>query len=416
MSSDVIDRVSAGPKVETVERAGPSERTRQVYLIALVSAIVVLAFGVRLALFKYQTSDYLVFYRRWYDFIIANGRFSALRYEFSDLNAPYRYFMVVLTYLPVSPLAGIKAFSVFFEMVIAFFTYRIVALKYRSFWTPFIAALMVFLLPTVVINGAMWAQGDAIYTAFSLGGVYFLLRKRPWWACVFFGLALSFKLQAIFIFPLLLVMVLLGRTPWRALLAIPAVYLALDVPALLFGASAKKLLTVYLSQTDIYPQLTLNAPTIWQFFRGDRGLETMRTAGVLFTGLLILVLCLLVVLSRVELTDSRILLIGAVSVVLVPFMLPAMHDRYFYLADVVTVILAFYLPRQVWFVPIIVQFVSLLCYIPFLFWAKEGAEPVDFRILAALELVVLVVLARQAVHELRRPGGFQPIRAAGPPA
>jgi Gpi18-like mannosyltransferase len=88
-------------------------------------------------------------------------------------------------------------------------------------------------------------------TAFSLGGVYFLLRKRPWWACVFFGLALSFKLQAIFIFPLLLVMVLVGRVPWRALLAISAVYLALDVPALLFGASAKKLLTVYVSQTDI---------------------------------------------------------------------------------------------------------------------------------------------------------------------
>jgi Gpi18-like mannosyltransferase len=70
--------------------------------------------------------------------------------------------MVVLTYLPVSPLVGIKAFSVFFEMVIAFFTYRIVALKYPSFWTPFIAALIAFLLPTVVINGAMWAQGDAI--------------------------------------------------------------------------------------------------------------------------------------------------------------------------------------------------------------------------------------------------------------
>jgi hypothetical protein len=78
MSSDVIDRVSAGPKVEP-QRAGPSQRTRRVYLIALVSAIVVLAFGVRLALFTYHTSDYLVFYRRWYDFIIANGRFSALR-------------------------------------------------------------------------------------------------------------------------------------------------------------------------------------------------------------------------------------------------------------------------------------------------------------------------------------------------
>jgi Gpi18-like mannosyltransferase len=46
--------------------------------------------------------------------------------------------------------------------------------------------------------------------------------------------------------------------------------------------------------------------------------------------------------------------------VLVPFVLPSMHERYFYLADVLTLILAFYLPRQLWFVPIIVALVLLV--------------------------------------------------------
>ncbi|MFF1609309.1 glycosyltransferase 87 family protein [Amycolatopsis sp. NPDC058278] len=282
-------------------------------MIVLAALLVLLAFGVRLALFRYETADYTAFYRRWYDFVVDQGGIGALKYEFSDLNAPYRYFMVLLPHLPVpSPLAGIKAFSVLFDLVTAFFVYRIVALKYPSHWIAAAAAFIVFMLPTVVINSAMWAQGDAIYTAFSLGAVYFLLRKRPWWACVFFGLALAFKLQAIFLFPLLLVMVLLGRVPWRALVAIPAVYLVLDVPALLAGASPAKLLTVYLNQTSIYPQLTLSAPNIWQFFRGEHGMEAMKTAAVLLTALLIFTLCLLVVLSRVELTDTRILVFAHV--------------------------------------------------------------------------------------------------------
>jgi Gpi18-like mannosyltransferase len=383
-------------------REGPSERARRFSVIALAAAVVLLAFGVRLALFRYETADYTAFYRRWYDFVVGHG-VESLKYEFSDLNAPYRYFIVALPHLPVpSPLAGIKAFSVFFDMVIAFFVYRIVALKYPSRWIPAAAAFTVFMLPTVVINSAMWAQGDAIYTAFSLGAVYFLLRKRPWWACVFFGLALSFKLQAIFLFPLLLVMVLLGRVPWRALLAIPVVYVVLDIPALLLGASPSKLLTIYLNQTSIYPDMTLSAPNIWQFFRGEHGMETMKTAAVLLTGLLILTLCLLVLLSRVELTDTRILLIGAISAVLVPFVLPSMHERYFYLADVLTLVLAFYLPRQLWFIPIIVEFCSLMCYIPNIFFAKAGEETVDFRILAALELVALVLLVRYAVWDFRR--------------
>ncbi|WP_206793157.1 hypothetical protein [Amycolatopsis sp. MtRt-6] len=389
---------------------GPSERTRRFYVIVLAVLLVLLAFGVRLSLFRYQTADYTAFYRRWYDFVVSQGGIGALKYEFSDLNAPYRYFMVLLPHLPVpSPLAGIKAFSVFFDMVIAFFVFRIVALKHPSRWIAAAAAFTAFMLPTVVINSAMWAQGDAIYTAFSLGAVYFLLRKRPWWACVFFGLALSFKLQAIFLFPLLLVMVLLGRVPWRALVAIPVVYLLLDVPALLAGASPSKLLTVYFSQTGIYPQLTLSAPNIWQFFRGEHGMEAMKTPAVLLTALLVFTLCLLVVLSRVELTDTRILLIGAISAVLVPFVLPSMHERYFYLADVLTLVLAFYLPRQLWYVPIIVEFCSLMCYMPNIFFAKPGGEAVDFRILAALELCALVVLVRYAVWDFRRHRVREPL-------
>lgn len=398
--------VSERAVTESVGRQVLSDRVRRWYVVGLGVVIVLLAFGVRWSLVRYETADYRSFYHPWYEFIVEHGGFRALKEDFSDLNAPYRYLLVILTYLPVPPLGGIKAISVSFDLVAAYFTYRIVALKYPSRWTPAIAALLVFMLPTVVLNSAMWAEGDSIYASFALGGVHHLLRRQPWWACTFFGLAVSFKLQAVFILPLLLAMVLLRQVPWRCLLAIPAVYLALDVPAFLIGADPIRLLTIYPRQSGLYPDMTLNAPSVWQFFRGVRDTGVMHTAGVLVTGLLVLTLCLLSLLARAELTVPRILLVGTVSVILVPFVLPSMHERYFYLADLLTVILACHLPRRTWYVPIVVQFVSLLSYIPAIFDTPGGERavgPVDFRVLAALELAMLVALSYHAIREFRRP-------------
>ncbi|MGW4058115.1 glycosyltransferase 87 family protein [Amycolatopsis sp. NPDC004747] len=373
--------------------------------MGLAVAIVLLAFAVRWSLVRYDTADYRDFLRPWYEFIIQHGGFRALREDFTDYNVPYRYLLVLLTYLPFPPQGGIKALSVLFDLVAAYFTYRIVALKYRSRWTPAVAALLVFMLPTVVLNGAMWAQCDSIYASFTLGGVYHLLRRRPWWACAFIGLAVSFKLQAIFILPLLLAVVLLGRVPWRALLVIPAVYLALDLPAIVLGADPIRLLTIYPRQSGLYSEMTLNAPSVWQFFRGVRDTGVMHTAGLLVTVLLVLTVCLLLLLARAEPTGPRIVLIGTVFVILVPYVLPSMHERYFYLADLLTVVLAFYFPRRLWYVPIGVQFVSLLSSIPGIFESPGGERavgPVDFRVLAAIELAMLIAVGYHAIREFRR--------------
>jgi Gpi18-like mannosyltransferase len=209
----------------------------------------------------------------------------------------------------------------------------------------------------------LWGQCDSIYAAFAVGGVYYVLRQRPLLACVFFGLAFAVKLQAVFLFPLLLVLVFTKRLPWRALLAVPAVYLVLDLPALAVGASVRHLLTVYLAQTDQYPQLTLNAPSVYQFLPSDVAVNAVRSMGIFVTGVLVLTLIGAVVFSRVELTPTRIVLAATVSVIVVPFFLPSMHERYFYLADVFSVIAACYLPRRLWSLPILVQAASFVSYI-----------------------------------------------------
>ena len=57
------------------------------------------------------------------------------------------------------------------------------------------------LLPTVVLNGAMWGQADSTYAALCVAGLYHLLCRRPVRAGVYFGLALAFKLQTVFASP-----------------------------------------------------------------------------------------------------------------------------------------------------------------------------------------------------------------------
>jgi Gpi18-like mannosyltransferase len=78
---------------------------------------------------------------------------------------------------------------------------------------------------------------------------------------------------------------------------------------------------------------------------------------------------------------------GLVSVALVPFVLPKMHDRYFYPADVFSLLAAFYMP-ELWFVPILYQVISTLAYMVFLF----NVPVVATEIAAVLNTVTIIFL------------------------
>jgi Gpi18-like mannosyltransferase len=378
--------------------------TRSIPAVVAAALAVVLAVVIRVELYDFQSSDYRAFVAQWYDFIKANGGFAAMRHQFADYNVPYLYLIAVLTYLPVPVLAGVKTISVLGDLLLAFFVYKLVAVRHPRGWTAFGAAAVVALLPTVVMNGAMWGQCDSIYAAFGVGGLYFAVRSRPWLACVFFGVALAFKLQVVFLLPVLAVLVLRRRIPWPALLAIPATVVALDVPALLAGASPAGLLSVYLNQMGEYSQLTLNAANIYQLVDFGTNTEAVRNIAILVTGEAVAGLILYAVINRTPLNAARTVLLGTVFVVLVPFLLPAMHERYFYLADVLSVVVAFHLPRRLWPVPVLVQFASAFSYVPFLAQGagRDGATAVPFWILALAMLAALALLLWELVV---RPAG-----------
>jgi Gpi18-like mannosyltransferase len=385
-------------------------------LAAATTVVVVVALSVRMLLLPSESEDYRTFLDPWYLHIVIFGGFRALADpSFSDYNVPYLYLLAALTYLPLPALVGIKWVSTLFDLVLAYYTFRIVLLlRPTRPWDALGAAAAVLFLPTVVTNSGWWGQCDSIFTAFLVGGVHYVLRYRPWWACTFFGIALAFKFQAVFLFPLLLVLVLVGRVPWRSLLAVPAAYLALDVPALVLGADPGQLLTVYARQTNAYPFLTVNAPSAYQFVSVPGNTDSVRRAGVLVAGTLVALLIGLAVwslrrgrrgvpaagLGAPGLTDSRIVLLATSSAIVVPFLLPSMHERYFYVADVLTVIAAFRLPRQLWYVPVLVQLASFGSYLKYV---SPGLSPyMSIPAHSALMLLALVAVLRTTAHQLRR--------------
>ncbi|MEV6611474.1 hypothetical protein [Kutzneria sp. NPDC051319] len=356
----------------TVLAATAAPPRRPLLRIGVVAVVVIAAAALRMAFLDYQTGDARIFLS-WYQHIASNGGFAALKdISFANYNVTYLYLLAALSYLPVTPLLGIKILSAAFDFVLGYFVYRLVALRYPGKWWPVLAGALVLFLPTVVVNASMWGQADAMYAAFAVGGVYFLLRKRPWLACAFIGVAFALKLQTVFLFPLLLLLVLLRFIPWKSLLAIPLVYLMLDIPALLIGTSPSQLVSVYVAQTGTFDLLTLNAPNVYQYLGTSVTSSALRIAGIALTGFLVLALVVAVWWRRVEMSSTRIILAATVSVLLVPYFLPAMHERYFFLADALTVVAAFYLPRKLWALPVLEQFASFFAYLPFLLGSGGG--------------------------------------------
>ena len=225
-----------------------------------------------------------------------------------------------------------------------------------------------------------------IWVAALVAAVYFFMVDRSFLAFVAIGFAFAFKQQAVFLGPFLLVLVLRRAFPWRHFLIVPAVYVISVIPAFLGGGSGRALLTVYLDQADKYSNLTLFAPTVYQWLPDVRSGSLVRPAAIWGTSvLLLLVLAAVVYVPR--LTPELILALATASVLVTPFVLPRMHDRYFFAADVLTIVLAFWVPRLVP-VALLVQMVSLFSYWPFLFEDEVFSGP----LLAVFELVAVVAL------------------------
>jgi Gpi18-like mannosyltransferase len=239
----------------------------------------------------------------------------------------------------------------------------------------------------------LWGQSDATYTSMLVASMYFVMKRRAILSLFFFSVALSFKVQAVFLLPLFIVLLLKRRIPVYSFVVIPATYVVSLLPAWIEGRPLIELLMTYPTQAGLYPDLTSHASNLYQWLPNDSGL--FGRPGIILAASLLYLLCLLGYQSSVRLDGDAIVRLSLVSVLLLPFTLPHMHERYFFAADIISIIYAFYTPKR-FFVPIIVGGTSLFSYFPFLF----GKEPIGLQYLAISMGVALIIATVDLIQSL----------------
>lgn len=296
---------------------------------------------VRALCLDYASGDYNSFLCHWYEYFRSNGGFSAIAGSVGDYNVPYLYFVAAISYLPVPDLYLYKLFSILWDVALAWGCLRLtrsLTRERQGSAAPLIAFGAALLLPAAVLNGAYWGQCDAIYGALCVHAAAQVLEGRSKSSVALMAVAFAFKLQAIFVLPLWGVLWLAGKVKFRELWVFPLTYFAAILPALLLGKPLGDILGVYFNQMGEYSRLVLNAPSVYQFLPYGAQVDESRAAllGIAAAGALVLALLGMGLRLRGRLDRDTAMAAAVVLCIGVPFFLPHMHERYFFLADVFT--------------------------------------------------------------------------------
>lgn len=331
---------------------------------ALVGSLLLtaLALGLRLSVFDYETGDYQHFLTLWVDFFRQRGGFAALSQPVGNYNIPYLYFLALFSYFDIKDLYLIKLLSVFFDVVLAYAAMKLVRLVTKSPRRALAVFFVTLFLPTVFLNGAYWAQCDSIYVSLMLLGIYLALDDRPVLSMVCAALSFGFKLQAVFILPVYAVLWMMGKFKWKHFLVFPLSYVLLVLPAVIAGRPFADTILLYLGQTgSIGTGLNYNSPSIFAILRITENLTLAGNLGILAAFVFMFAVLGLCFFRR-RLLDSRAVISAALLLsAAIPFFLPHMHERYFFGADVLSLVLAFVDPMFM-AAALLMQFASLLGY------------------------------------------------------
>jgi Gpi18-like mannosyltransferase len=323
--------------------------------------LVALAIALRLALWPAWTPDQHLYLEPWIEQLRAGGGVAAIGQPISNYTPPYLYLLAAGSHLPLAPVTVVKGLALVIDAALAVAVGALAAALRPGGRTALAAATGALLLPSVVVNGALLGQCDALYTALLVVAVLLVVRERPGPACAVVGVAVAVKLQAVFVLPLLVVLVLNRRVPVRALPWAVVGWLAAMLPAVVAGRPVADLPRIYTGLVGHYDDLTLNAPNVYQWVRTPPG---GGTGALAFAVVVLGAATLWLAHRRAGVDDDLVLRAAVLLLLLAPFTLPRMHERYTFPADVLAVAYAVVV-RRGWTVAVASSTISALSYVPY---------------------------------------------------
>ncbi len=356
------DTIKIGALHDPYHRVTPDQSLPEKWRIPIAAAVACALVGLALRYLarEHATAD-AAEYITWYTFARNHG-IAGLAEAFTNYTPFYSYLLLIATRLDWlgQPLSLVKTISAVFEFGCAIVVGRMV---WRVTRAPLRACLgfgAVWLAPTVLFNGAMWGQADSIWAFFVLISVAMIMRGQN--GVLPFAVGCSVKAQAVFLGPFVLGMLLRRKIHLAWLAAIPGAYAVLAIPVVVAGRSLASVLGIYLDQAQTFHRLTMNAANVW-VFAGGTPYAIGVAVGLVLAAASGLVLSIFIARST-RAGPEFILLAACVSLILMPYVLPKMHERYFYGFELASIALAClnlrYLPFAV-----VAQVDGVLSYLAF---------------------------------------------------
>lgn len=362
----------------------------EIIMLLAISAAVIY---IRENMFSFVSNDYKVFLANWV------GKYSGMSFKnflvtpLANYNMPYLYILFIISKVPVNPINLIKGVSCVADIGAAYYAMRLSGFKKSSYNVALITFFAVLALPTVMLNSACWGQCDSIYAAFALGGLYYALKDRPNLSMIMFGLSFAFKSQAVIVLPVIVILMLMKKIKPLHLIYLPALFLLPMVPPIIAGRPVGKTLSIYFDQFGGQKHLTYGTSTFFSFIQ-NAPYDTFKKAGIAAAAAAILLILYAAYRIKDRLTSKLVLDFFFAFSLFVPYFLPSMHDRYFYLADICAVIYCVYHAKR-WYYAALVPLCSFFDYARYLFSVNSP----DARILAIIRGAVILLVIKDFLRE-----------------
>jgi len=132
----------------------------------------------------------------------------------------------------------------------------------------------------------------------------------------------------------------------------------MNIPAIIAGYSPAITVTKYMGLASGCPWLYYFYPNLWIFFQA-RPYYLFSTGAILLTATILLIFVVLLIKKDISLTLDNSLYILFWTAYTCVFLLPSMHERYGFFAELIAVLIAIINLRLIW-----IPFTMILCILP----------------------------------------------------
>lgn len=380
---------------------------KYMWIIVIVLALTFSTIGKFFA-FSFLSSDYNNFLKHWMIQYQEMGFIKGIGTTIGDYTPFYNYFLCLFAqFTPeVGFVYAIKWFNLVFEIGTATAFFLITYHYFKNLNYSSLAFAITLIIPSVIINGAVWGQCDIVFTMFIVWSFYFIITKRYNLAMIFFSISFAIKLQAVFFAPFIFFLILKREIKLWQIFYIPVIYILLALPALLAGRPFIDIISVYATQASEYSsRINLSAPSVFAFVSNNEYASTFSTLGLMLC--LTVTLCYIFYLYHkdIELNKDNLITVALISILFTAFFLPHMHERYFFMADIFAVIYLF-IRKRGFIICLLINMASLTCCIRFLIGVNIFT-PLDPIMIGALMNLGAVTLLTREMLKLKKADNNQ---------